>query len=153
MSAISAWLDSLGLSRYAAAFDENAVDLDVVSELTEVDLERMGIALGHRKRILRAISTSPLVSRVVATTQTVPSQQSESEKRQLTVLFCDLVGSTSLAVQLDPEDLSTIIRRFQSTCTSIITHKGGYVARYMGDGLLAYFGYPMAHEDEAENAV
>jgi class 3 adenylate cyclase/predicted ATPase len=153
MSAISAWLDSLGLGRYAAAFDENAVDLDVVSELTEVDLERMGVALGHRKRILRAISTSPVVSPVVATTQTVLSQHFESEKRQLTMLFCDLVGSTALAVQLDPEDLSTIIRRFQSTCTSVITHNAGYVARYMGDGLLAYFGYPMAHEDEAENAV
>jgi class 3 adenylate cyclase/predicted ATPase len=153
MSAISAWLDRLGLGRYAAAFDENAVDLDIVSELTEVDLERMGVALGHRKRILRAISTSPLPSPGDATTRLVPSQHLESEKRQLTMLFCDLVGSTALAVQLDPEDLSTVIRRFQSTCTSVVTHNGGYVARYMGDGLLAYFGYPIAHEDEAENAV
>ena len=122
MSAISAWLDHLGLGRYAAAFDENAVDLDVVSELTEVDLERMGVALGHRKRILRAISISSVVSPAVATTQTVPSQHLESEKRQLTMFFCDLVGSTALAVQLDPEDLSALIRRFQSTCTAIITH-------------------------------
>ena len=124
-----------------------------MSELTEVDLERMGVALGHRKRILRAILTSPVVSPANASTQTVPSRHFESEKRQLTMLFCDLVGSTALAVQLDPEDLSTIIRRFQSTCTSVVTHNGGYVARYMGDGLLAYFGYPITHEDEAENAV
>src|ERR1700748_1935047 len=125
MSAISAWLDSLGLGRYATAFDENAVDLDVVSELTEIDLERMGAALGHRKRILRALSTSPLPSPAGAATRLVPSRHLESEKRQLTMLFCDLVGSTALAVQLDPEDLSTGMRRFQYTCTSAITHNCG----------------------------
>ena len=153
MSAISTWLETLGLGRYVGVFTENAVDLDVLPDLSEADFERLGVPLGDRKRILRAISSASMVSREGAASPIVTLQRSEVEKRQLTVLFCDLVGSTALAVHLDPEDLSAVIRRFQATCTAVITHYGGYVARFMGDGILAYFGYPATHEDEAENAV
>jgi class 3 adenylate cyclase len=152
MSTISAWLDGIGLGQYTNTFTENGVDLDLLSDLSESDLEKLGVAPGHRKRILRAISDSFVRSQAETSNQ-VLLPPSQPEKRNLTVLFCDLVGSTALAVQLDPEDLSAVIRRFQAICTEVIRHNGGYVARFMGDGLLVYFGYPQAHEDEAENAV
>jgi class 3 adenylate cyclase/tetratricopeptide (TPR) repeat protein len=150
---ISAWLEGLGLGQYAGAFVENAVDLDVLPDLSEADFERLGVPLGDRKRILRALSSTAINSRGATTGSTAPALRPEAERRQLTVLFCDLVGSTVLAVRLDPEDLSAVIRRFQATSTGVITSYGGYVAKFLGDGLLAYFGYPAAHEDEAENAV
>jgi predicted ATPase/class 3 adenylate cyclase len=155
MSAISAWLDGLGLGNYTTIFVENAIDLDVLPDLTEADLKRLGVALGHRKRILRAIAdlssgSSPPES---ASLVDVATPESETERRHPTVLFCDIVGSTALAIQLDPEDLSGVIRRFQATCATIITHNGGHVARFVGDGILAYFGYPQAHEDDPEAAV
>ena len=147
---IATWLDELGLAQYATMFAENAIDLDVLPDVTEADLEKLGVALGHRKRILRAIAALPK-GRAPADDATIP--QSEAERRQLTVLFCDLVGSTALAVKLDPEDLSDVIRGFQRSCSAAITQMGGFVARFMGDELLAYFGYPQAHEDDAERAV
>lgn len=153
MSEISAWLERLGLGQYVSAFVENAVDLDVLPELSDADFERLGVPLGDRKRILRALSTTAVNSRVAAAGFNAPTGRPGAERRQLTVLFCDLVGSTVLAVRLDPEDLSAVIRRFQVTSTGVITSYGGYVAKFLGDGLLAYFGYPAAHEDEAENAV
>ena len=153
MTEISAWLEHLGLGRYAAAFVENAIDLDVLPDLTDADFERLGVPLGHRKRMIRAISSSVINSRGAAVGFNSTSHRPEAERRQLTVLFCDLVGSTALAVRLDPEDLSAVIRRFQMTSTGVITSYGGYVAKFMGDGLLAYFGYPVTHEDEAESAV
>jgi class 3 adenylate cyclase len=116
MSAISAWLDGIGLGQYTNTFTENGVDLDVLSDLSESDLEKLGVALGHRKRILRAISDSFVRSQAETSNQ-VLLPPSQPEKRNLTVLFCDLVGSTALAVQLDPEDLSAVIRRFQAICT------------------------------------
>jgi class 3 adenylate cyclase/predicted ATPase len=152
MSGITAWLDELGLGNYATIFVENAIDLDVLVDLNETDLKRLGVALGHRKRILRAIAALPGAS-LARASASIATPNAEGERRHLTVLFCDIVGSTALAVQLDPEDLSAVIRRFQTTCTTIITHNRGYVARFMGDGILAYFGYPQAHEDDAENAV
>jgi Adenylate cyclase, family 3 (some proteins contain HAMP domain) len=156
MSTIAAWLDGLGLGQYATVFDANAIDMETLPHLTEADLEKVNVALGHRKRILRAIAA--LTNGNLGTTaglhsQTMAAPISEGERRQLTVLFCDLVGSTALAVQLDPEDLSAVIRRFQGTCAAIIKQGGGHIARYMGDGILAYFGYPQAHEDDAESAV
>jgi len=154
MSDLSAWLDNLGLGKYATIFAENAVDLDVLPDLNETDLERLGVALGHRKRILKAAAALSTSLRENSTTPMVSAEAGAAgERRHLTVLFCDMVGSTELAVQLDPEELSGIVRRFQATCTSIITQNGGYIARFMGDGLLAYFGYPRAHEDDAERAV
>jgi class 3 adenylate cyclase/predicted ATPase len=150
---ISAWLDHLGLGQYAATFVENAIDLDVLPDLSDADFERLGVPLGHRKRILRALSSPAGNSHGATVGLSAAAPRSEAERRQLTVLFCDLVGSTALAVRLDPEDLSAVIRRFQVTSTGVITSYSGYVAKFMGDGLLAYFGYPVTHEDEAENAV
>jgi len=153
---VAAWLDELGLGQYASVFAENAVDISVLPDLNEVDLEKLGVALGHRKRMLRAIAALPAAvppAPVSGTRAQVASPSSEGERRQLTVLFCDLVGSTALAGKLDPEDLSAIIRKFEATCVTVIKEAGGYVARFMGDGVLAYFGYPQAHEDDAERAV
>ena len=155
MSRIAGWLERLGLAQYIPVFAENVVDIDVLFDLTEADLERLGIPLGDRKRILRAIagyqqSSTP---RTTVTAGTVASPLSDAERRHLTVLFCDLVGSTGFAVELDPEELSGVIRRFEDTCASVIKHFGGYIGRFMGDGLLVYFGYPQAHEDDAERAV
>jgi len=159
MSTLATWLGRLGLEQYAKTFSDNAVDMEVLPDLTEADLEKLNGALGHRKRILRAIAELPGASSALPTGPATPaasatgSPPSDGEKRQLTVLFCDIVGSTALALQLDPEDLGAVVRRFQTTCAAMITHAGGYIARYMGDGLLAYFGYPQAHEDDAESAV
>ena len=151
---IETWLDGIGLAQYATAFAENAIDLEVLPDVTETDLEKLGVALGHRKRILRAIAALPGATPASGAPATGPAlPQSEPERRQLTVLFCDLVGSTVLAATLDPEDLRDVIRGFQGCCAAVITRMGGHVARFMGDGLLVYFGYPQAHEDDAERAV
>ncbi len=141
------------MGQYAGAFVENAVDLDVLPDLSDADYERLGVSLGDRKRILRALSTTAVKAHLATARLRAPAPRPDAERRQLTVVFCDLVGSTALAVRLDPEDLSAVIRRFQATSTGVIASYGGYVAKFLGDGLLAYFGYPAAHEDEAENAV
>src|SRR5260370_28425219 len=155
MSTIAGWLEGLGLAQYVPVFTENVVEIDVLFDLTEADLERLGIPLGDRKRMLKAIadyqqSSTPRTSVPAAT---VASPHSKAERRHLTVLFCDLVGSTGLAVELDPEELSGVIRRFQDTCAAVIKHFGGYIGRFMGDGLLVYFGYPQYRDDDAELAV
>jgi predicted ATPase/class 3 adenylate cyclase len=150
---IAGWLEKLGLAQYVPVFAENVVDIDVLFDLTEADLEKLGIPLGDRKRLLKAIASyqqRPLTS---VTAATVASPRSDAERRHLTVLFCDLVGSTDLAIELDPEELSGVIRRFQDTCAAVIKRFGGYIGRFMGDGLLVYFGYPQAHEDDPERAV
>ena len=143
MTEISVWLDHLGLGQHAATFVENAIDLDVLPDLTDADFERLGVPLGHRKRIIRAISSTSTNTRAPPAGFNSSPHRTEAERRQLTMLFCDLVGSTALAVRLDPEDLSAVIRRFQVTSTGVITSYSGYVAKFMGDGLLAYFGYPV----------
>ena len=153
ISTIAGWLEKLGLAQYVPVFAENVVDIDVLFDLTEADLEKLGIPLGDRKRLLKAIASyqqRPLTS---VTAATVASPRSDAERRHLTVLFCDLVGSTDLAIELDPEELSGVIRRFQDTCAAVIKRFGGYIGRFMGDGLLVYFGYPQAHEDDPERAV
>src|SRR5262249_14171266 len=144
---IAAWLDEIRLGQYATVFAENAIDLEVLPDVPEPDLEKLAVALGHRKRILRASAAlwgAPAAAAAPAAALSLP--QSEAERRQLTVLFCDLVGSSALAVKLDPEDLRDVIRKFQVCCAAVITRMGGHVPRYMGDGLLVYFGYPQAHE-------
>ena len=156
---ISAWLRELGLERYEEAFRGNDVDAKVLPHLTTEDLKDIGVtSVGHRRSLLAAIralraetaSREPEAS--AAAPQAVePSHQ--AERRQLTVMFVDLVGSTELAARLDPEDMGRVIRAYQGCCTEIIERWGGHVAKYMGDGVLAYFGWPVAHEDEAERAV
>lgn len=157
---IQDWLRNLGLSQYESSFIKNSIDIDVLPELREYDLERLGIPLGHRKRIVRAIremahggSSSKQVTREsqrVAPTEDPPGS---AERRHLTVMICDLVGSTALSARLDPEDMSAVINAFQATCARITLAYDGFIADFRGDGILAYFGYPRAHEDDAERTV
>src|SRR5215469_16515715 len=155
MQQIADWLRKLGMSEYAERFAENDIEIDILPELTDHDLKGLGISLGHRRRILRAIRE--LGAPVPAAPQTEagvsPPGHDSAERRQLTVLLCDLVGSTALSVKLDPEDLRGIIAGYHRCCTELVERNGGFVARYMGDGVLAYFGYPHAHEHDAERAV
>jgi class 3 adenylate cyclase/tetratricopeptide (TPR) repeat protein len=152
MQQIADWLKTLGLSEYAECFAANDIEIDILPELTDGDLERLGVSLGHRRRILRAIRE--LGGPTTAAPQTAAAASHDSaERRQLTVMLCDLVGSTALSVKLDPEDLRGIIASYHRCCTELVQRNGGFVARYMGDGVLAYFGYPQAHEHDAERAV
>jgi class 3 adenylate cyclase/tetratricopeptide (TPR) repeat protein len=159
MSDVRIWLTSLGLGEYADAFERNAIDWKVLNELDHELLKELGVStIGHRLRILKAakeldINGSPPAS--VARAEPVDGLAAgvEAERRQLTVMFCDLVGSTELSTQLDPEELREINRGYQDAAKAAIEKYEGYVARYMGDGVLAYFGYPQAHEDDAEQAV
>src|SRR5262249_23127466 len=135
----------------AQRFAENAIDLSVICDLTENDLKELGVLLGHRRKILRAIAE---LQRAPASTPQMETELARSaERRQLTVMFCDLVGSAALAARLDPEDMRQLIALFLHRIAEVIADYQGIVARYMGDGALAYFGYPQAHEDDAEQAV
>src|SRR5271155_3867768 len=152
------WLRSLGLSQYEAAFRENAIDGKVLPKLTAEDLKDLGVVIvGHRRMMLSAIaelSGAPAGPTAVAKeTHAEPPAHDAAERRQLTVMFCDLVGSTALSARLDPEDLRGIIGAYHRCVTEIVEGFGGFVARYMGDGVLVYFGYPQAHEDDAERAT
>jgi class 3 adenylate cyclase len=153
---IAAWLGGLDLERYAQTFRDHEIDAEVLPELTDADLEKLGIALGHRKKLLRAIArlnlAEPELSPSALPISTTP-RTAQAERRQLTVMFCDLVGSTALAARLDPEDMGQVIRAYHRVCAETVERWGGHVAKYMGDGVLAYFGWPVAHEDEAERAV
>jgi class 3 adenylate cyclase/predicted ATPase len=161
MQTVGQWLEQLGLVQYTEAFERNAVDLELVRELTDLDLEKLGVlALGHRKRLLRAISELNGTGSPAATLQRVlgqpplePSVGPEAERRQLTVLFCDLVGSTELSTKLDPEALRDLMQAYQRACREVIAHYEGHVAQYLGDGLMVYFGWPRAHEDDAGRAI
>jgi class 3 adenylate cyclase/tetratricopeptide (TPR) repeat protein len=154
MQQIADWLRKLGMSEYAERFAENDIEIDILPELTDHDLEGLGISLGHRRRILRAIRElgAPVPAPQTAAAVS-PIPHDGAERRQLTVMLCDLVGSTALSVKLDPEDLRGIIAGYHRCCTELVERNGGFVARYMGDGVLAYFGYPQAHEHDAERAV
>ena len=153
------WLDQLGLGQYAATFVAHAIDLDVVADLTDADLVGLGIApLGDRKRLLSAIAgvqRSRVDNFVVGLLPAPPAPRSrpKAERRQVSVLFCDLVGSTALAHRLDPEELAPIIDRYHLTASETVQQLGGHVARFLGDGMMAYFGWPTSHEDDAERAV
>jgi class 3 adenylate cyclase/predicted ATPase len=156
MQPIADWLGSLGLSEYADRFAENGIDIDVLPDLTDQDLEKLGVLLGHRRRMLRAIrdlGASAAAVQLQPKAAPEPKRRDDAERRQLTVMFTDLVGSTALSTRLDPEDLQEIIGAYHRCCAKVITQSGGFVARYLGDGVLAYFGYPQAHEDDAEQAV
>src|SRR5712691_8962498 len=153
MRDIAEWLASIGLGEYAQRFAENAIDLSVVRDLTEQDLKDLGVLLGHRRKMLRAIAELHGTAVAPAETATERVPRDEAERRHLTVMFCDLVGSTSLSARLDPEDMWRVIASYHACMGEIIARYQGTVARYMGDGVLAYFGHPRAQEDDAEQAV
>jgi class 3 adenylate cyclase/predicted ATPase len=153
MTGIAEWLASIGLGEYSQCFAENAIDLSVVPDLTEQDLKDLGVFLGHRRKMLRAIAD--MKGSVLATPLPGPKPvpRTDAERRQLTIMCCDLVRSSELAVRLDPEDLRQVIGAYHTCIKEIIARYQGTIARYMGDGVLAYFGYPQAHEDDAEQAT
>ena len=157
MQQIADWLKKLGMSEHAKRFVENDIDIAVLSDLTDKHLKDLGISLGHRLKVLRAIrdlgNVSVALSASSASVESEPAGRDDAERRQLTIMFCDLVGSTALSARLDPEDLRGIITAYHRCCTEIVERNGGFVAQYIGDGVLAYFGYPQAHEHDAERAV
>jgi class 3 adenylate cyclase len=151
---LGSWLRSLGLERYEAAFRENEIDDTVLLSLTAEDLKDLGVGLvGHRRKLLDAITALRAETRPKAMSPHPHPTTEVAERRQITVMFSDLVDSTALSRRMDPEDLRSIIDIYHRCCTGIIEYNGGFVAKYMGDGVLAYFGYPKAHEHDAERAV
>ena len=155
MEQIAQWLEKLGMTEYAQRFAENRIDFSVLRDLTDQDLKDLGVVLGDRRKILRAISelagAAPATSQVHAVTE--PKLQDTAERRQVTVMFSDLVGSTALSARMDPEDLREVISTYQKCVAETVRRFDGFVAKYMGDGVLVYFGYPQAHEDDAERSV
>jgi len=156
MQEIADWLKTLGMSEYAQRFAENDIDIAVLPHLTDQHLKDLGVSLGHRLKMLHAVAQ--LAGAAPATPPPAPvteqkSQDTAAERRQVTVMFADLVGSTALSARMDPEDLREVISAYQKCVTETVRRFGGFVAKYMGDGALVYFGYPQAHEDDAERAV
>jgi class 3 adenylate cyclase/predicted ATPase len=156
---IGGWLRSLGLGQYETVFRENAINEKVLPNLTAEDLKDMGVGIvGHRRMLLDAIALlraagSAKAPPAEASSTTPKPAQDAAERRQVTVMFSDLVGSTALSARMDPEDLRDVISSYQKCVTEIVRRFGGYVAKYLGDGVLVYFGYPQAHEDDAERSV
>jgi class 3 adenylate cyclase len=145
---IAAWLQELGLERYEQAFWENEIDAEILPKLTTDDLKDIGVTtVGHRRKLLDAIATlaepaSAPQAEPSAAAEAARARPAQAERRQLTVFFCDLVGSTELAARLDPEDMGQVIRAYHGACTEVVERWDGHVAKYMGDGVLAYFGWP-----------
>ncbi len=160
MQRIADWLEKLGFGQYAQSFAENDINFTILSDLSDQDLKELGVSsLGHRRQLLRAIAelnrpekdTPKVVAAAAA--PAAPHPQDTAERRQVTVMFSDLVGSTALSARMDPEDLREVIAAYQQCVAATVRRFGGFVAKYMGDGVLVYFGYPQAHEDDAERAV
>jgi len=153
---LGVWLRKLGLAQYEAIFRENAIDASVLHDLTEDHLREMGLPLGARLKLLKAISSlAPGAEPVGPTPQiaSVSQPADAAERRQVTVMFSDLVGSTALSALMDPEDLREVIAAYHKGVAEVVRRYNGFVAQYLGDGVLVYFGYPQAHEDDAERAV
>jgi class 3 adenylate cyclase len=152
---VSNWLRDLGLGDYAEAFRAHHVDLETLARLTAEDLTALGVtSVGHRRKLLGAIAAlRGTGAQAAGPRMPVPLRRTEAERRQLTVLFCDLVGSTELATRLDPEDLRAVMAMYHRCTGAVIERFEGHLAKYLGDGVLAYFGWPRAHEDDAERAV
>src|SRR6516165_7525643 len=152
MSDLRDWLLRNNLKQYAEVFDAHDIDLDILPDLSDVDLEKLGISLGNRRRLMKAIA-----ERAIDTGESMPKAAAESsgqaERRHLTVMICDLVGSTALSARLDPEDMRAVIDAYHAACARITRTYDGFLAEFRGDGILAYFGYPLAHEDDAERTV
>jgi class 3 adenylate cyclase len=149
MTGIAEWLASIGLEEYARRFADNAVDLSVVRDLTEQDLKDLGVLLGHRRKLLRAIAELDPASLVTERPAIEPVPRDEGERRHLTVMFCDLVGSTALSARLDPEDMWRLIASYHACISEVIGRFQCSIAGYMGDGVLAYFGYLSGQEEDA----
>src|SRR6202043_2106567 len=153
---IADWLGRLGLGQYAQRFADNEIDVSVLPHLTDQDLKDIGVPLGHRRKLLAAISEPTAAAQAAAepsAASTAPKALDAAERRQVTVMFADLVGSTELSARMGPEDLRDIISTYQKCGTERVRRCGGFVAKYMGDGVLIYFGYPEAHEDDPDRAV
>lgn len=153
---LAEWLSKYGLGQYAQAFVENNIDYGLLPDLTEADLKFLGLSMGHRKTLLKAIETDSLrhlSTSSIPAVDPIASSHREAEHRHITVLFCDLVDSTRLSETLEPEDLQIVITAYRDACSAAIRRYGGWVARYMGDGIMAFFGWPHAHEDDAIRAV
>jgi class 3 adenylate cyclase len=158
MQQIAEWLEKLGMPEYIQRFTDNDIDFTILSDLTDQDLEKIGIAsLGHRRKLLRAIANLETVHRGAHADTVVspaaPLPLNTAERRHLTVMLCDLVGSTALSARLDPEDMRAVIDAYHAACARITRTYDGFLAEFRGDGILAYFGYPHAHEDDAERTV
>jgi class 3 adenylate cyclase len=170
MAEIADWLGKVGLGQYAQAFAENDIDFAILPELTDQDLEKIGVAsLGHRRKLSRAIAEIDNASRPAPSAQATPPtaaaaipsvtaaplapQQAAGERRYLTVMFCDLVGSTGIAAQLDAEEWRDLVGSYVDAASTAVTEMGGHVAKKLGDGILALFGYPIAQENDAERAA
>jgi class 3 adenylate cyclase/predicted ATPase len=157
MQQVADWLEKLGLGQYAQRFAENDISFSVLPDLTDQHLKEIGVSLGHRLQLLRAIAElsgrEKDAAKPTAATAASIGPQDTAERRQVTVMFSDLVGSTALSARMDPEDLREVISSYQKCVAQVVQRFGGYVAKYMGDGVLVYFGYPQAHEDDAEQAV
>jgi class 3 adenylate cyclase len=166
MQELADWLEKLGMSEYAERFAEDRIDFSVLPDLSDQDLKDLGIVLGDRRKILRAIgelggtpakakqsTTPPVIAGSEVSPPLAATTEASAERRQVTVMFSDLVGSTALSARMDPEDLREVISSYQKCVADTVRRFGGFVAKYMGDGVLVYFGYPQAHEDDAERAV
>ena len=158
MQQIADWLQKLGLGQYAQRFAENDINFAVLPHLTDQDLKELGVAsLGHRRQLLLAIAELNGIQKGAvqrrSSTEVPIAPQDTAERRQVTVMFSDLVGSTALSARMDPEDLREVISAYQKCVAETVRRFGGFVAKYMGDGVLVYFGYPEAHEDDAAQAV
>jgi class 3 adenylate cyclase len=154
---IDSWLRGIGLAQYAETFRANDINGELLGRLTNDDLKDIGVvSFGHRKKLMEAIAAlvaAPKPPAPIPVTATEPKTQDTAERRQVTVMFSDLVGSTALSARMDPEDLREVISAYQKCVAETVRRHGGFVAKYMGDGVLIYFGYPQAHEDDAERAV
>ena len=157
MSDIAQWLERVGLGQYAQVFAENDIDFDVLPRLSDADLKELGLSLGHRVKVRAAIEAlspdEPSTQSTSPPARRAGPQTAEAERRQLTIVFCDLVGSTALSTRLDAEDYRDLIRAYQDACASVVARFDGFIAKFMGDGVLVYFGWPRAHEDDAERAI
>src|SRR3954462_7544323 len=162
MTPFETWLAENGLGSYEGVFADNKIDFDVIRLLSDADLRELGLALGDRKRLLRALAkldeqhmADSATSSAAATSGPLHEDAvaRSGERRQLTVMFCDPVGSTALSEKLDPEELRKLLHAYRTLCGDVIARYDGFVARYVGDGILTYFGWPTAHEDDAERAV
>jgi class 3 adenylate cyclase len=160
MTSFGTWLAEIGLGRYDAALAADGIDFDIIRSLSDADLRELGLTLGDRKRLLQAVARldeqhpDPVIPAVASAMPSEPlSDDAGGERRQLTVMFCDLVRSTALSEKLDPEELRSLLHAYRTLCGDVIARYDGFVARYVGDGILTYFGWPAAHEEDAERAV